>query len=243
MFFGLFWGDWTIFLLLPAMIFALWAQFKVQSTFKKYDRMLSSKNITGAEAARRILDANGLYKVNIERVQGHLNDHFDPRANVIRLSDATYSSVSVAAIGVAAHEAGHAVQHAVGYAPIRLRQAIVPVTRFGSALAMPLFLVGLLLVGFGSADVAFGESLMLFGIVLFSLSTLFQLVTLPVEFNASSRALRVLEGSGMLDSRELSGARAVLSAAAMTYVAALATSLAYLLRFIIIAAGASGRRR
>ena len=243
MFFGLFWGDWTILLLVPAMIFALWAQFKVQSTFKKYDRVMSTKNLTGADAARRILDANGLYDVKVEYVRGHLNDHYDPRTNVIRLSDATFGSVSVAAIGVAAHEAGHAVQHATGYAPIRLRQAIVPVTRFGSALAMPLFLIGLLLVGFGSVDSVIGEYLMFGGIVLFSLSTLFQLVTLPVEFNASSRAVKVLEGSGMLDSREVDGARAVLSAAAMTYVAALATSLAYLLRFILIAAGASGRRR
>ena len=243
MFFGLFWGDWTILLLIPAMIFALWAQFKVQSTFKKYDRVMSQKNLTGADAARRILDANGLYDVKVEYVRGHLNDHYDPRSNVIRLSDATFGSVSVAAIGVAAHEAGHAVQYATGYAPIRLRQAIVPVTRFGSALAMPLFLIGLLLVGFGSIDPVIGEYMMFGGIVLFSLSTLFQLVTLPVEFNASSRAIKVLEGSGMLDSREVDGARAVLSAAAMTYVAALATSLAYLLRFILIAAGASGRRR
>jgi Zn-dependent membrane protease YugP len=243
MFFGLFWGDWTIFLLLPAMIFAFWAQFKVQSTFKKYDRVMSSKNMTGADAARRILDANGLYDVKVEHVRGHLNDHFDPRENVIRLSDATYSSVSVAAIGVAAHEAGHAVQHAEGYAPIRLRQAIVSVTRFGSALAMPLFLIGLLLIGFGGVDPVVGEFMMFCGILLFSLSTIFQLVTLPVEFNASSRALKVLEGSSVLDPQEIGGARAVLSAAAMTYVAALATSLAYLLRFILIAAGASGRRR
>ena len=243
MFFGLFWGDWTIFLLLPAMIFAFWAQFKVQSTFKKYDRVMSSKNMTGADAARRILDANGLYDVKVEHVRGHLNDHFDPRENVIRLSDATYSSVSVAAIGVAAHEAGHAVQHAEGYAPIRLRQAIVPVTRFGSALAMPLFLIGLLLIGFGGVDPVVGEFMMFGGILLFSLSTIFQLITLPVEFNASSRALKVLEGSGVFDKQEIGGARAVLSAAAMTYVAALATSLAYLLRFILIAAGASGRRR
>ena len=243
MFFGFFWGDWTLLLLIPAMIFALWAQFRVQSTFKKYDRVISSKKLTGAEAARRILDANGLYDVQVEHVRGHLNDHFDPRTRVIRLSDATYGSASVAAIGVAAHEAGHAVQHATGYAPIRLRQAIVPVTRFGSALAMPLFLIGLLLTGFSASGGYFGEAMMLGGIVLFSLSVLFQLVTLPVEFNASARAIRVLEGNGMLDSRETSGARAVLSAAAMTYVAALATSLAYLIRFILIAAGASGRRR
>lgn len=243
MFFGLFWGDWTIILLMPAMIFALVAQARVQSTFKKYDRVHSQRRMTGAEVARRILDRNGLYEVKVEYVRGHLSDHYDPRANVIRLSDATYGSTSVAAIGVAAHEAGHAVQHATGYMPIKIRSAIIPVTQFGSRLAMPLFLIGLLLVGFSVLDPVIGEYLMFSGIVLFSLSTLFQLVTLPVEFNASSRALRTLEESEILYSNEISGARAVLRAAAMTYVAALATSLAYLLRFIIIASGASGRRR
>lgn len=243
MFFGLFWGDWTILLLLPAMIFALSAQVKVQSTFKKYDRVQSARRMTGADAARRILDLNGLYHVKVEYVRGHLNDHFDPRTNVIRLSDATYGSTSVAAIGVAAHEAGHAVQHATGYAPIKLRSAIVPVTQFASRLSMPLFLIGLLLVGLGAIDPMVGEIMMFVGIILFSLSTVFQLVTLPVEFNASRRALATLESSGLLYNEEIGGARAVLSAAAMTYVAALATSLAYLLRFILIASSASGRRR
>lgn len=243
MFFGLFWGDWTLILLMPAMIFAFVAQARVQSTFQKYDRVHSERKMTGADVARRILDLNGLYDVKVEYVRGHLNDHFDPRTNVIRLSDATYGSTSVAAIGVAAHEAGHAVQHATGYAPIRLRGAIIPVTQFGSRLSMPLFLIGLLITGFGMIDPAIGEILMFGGIVLFSLSTLFQLVTLPVEFNASSRALRTLEESNILYGDEIAGAKAVLSAAAMTYVAALATSLAYLLRFILIAAGASGRRR
>lgn len=243
MFFGLFWGDWTLLLLLPAMIFALVAQAKVQSAFKKFDRVLSQRRMTGADAARRILDLNGLYDVKVEYVRGHLNDHFDPRTNVIRLSDATYGSTSVAAIGVAAHEAGHAVQHATGYAPIKLRGAIIPVTQFGSRLSMPLFLIGLLITGFGMIDPAIGEILMFGGIILFSLSTIFQLVTLPVEFNASSRALRTLEESNILYRDEIAGAKAVLSAAAMTYVASLATSLAYLLRFILIAQGASGRRR
>ena len=243
MFFGLFWGDWTLILLMPAMIFAFVAQARVQSTFQKYDRVHSERKMTGADVARRILDLNGLYDVKVEYVRGHLNDHFDPRTNVIRLSDATYGSTSVAAIGVAAHEAGHAVQHATGYAPIKLRGAIIPVTQFGSRLSMPLFLIGLLITGFGMIDPAIGEILMFGGIILFSLSTLFQLVTLPVEFNASSRALRTLEESNILYGDEIAGAKAVLSAAAMTYVAALATSLAYLLRFILIAAGASGRRR
>lgn len=243
MFFGLFWGDWTLFLLLPAMIFALAAQVRVQSVFKKYDRIHSQRRMTGADAARKILDLNGLYHVKVECVRGHLSDHFDPTANVIRLSDATYGSTSVAAIGVAAHEAGHAIQYAKGYAPIRLRSAIIPMTRFASRLSMPLFLIGLLITGFGMVDPTFGELLMFGGIILFSLSTLFQLVTLPVEFNASSTALRALEKSNILYGDEIAGARAVLGAAAMTYVAALATSLAYLLRFILIAQGASGRRR
>lgn len=243
MFFGFFWGDWTIILLVPAMIFALIAQSRVHSTFKKYDRVHSQRRMTGADVARRILDQNGLYNVKIEYVRGHLSDHFDPRTNVIRLSDATYGSTSVAAIGVAAHEAGHAVQYATGYAPIKLRSKIIPVTQLGSRLAMPLFLIGLLFVGFGSIDPIIGEFMMFGGIILFSLSTIFQLVTLPVEFNASSRALRTLGEGEILNKDELLGAKAVLNAAAMTYVAALATSLAYLLRFILIAAGASSRRR
>ncbi len=243
MFFGLFWGDWTILILFPAMIFSIWAQAKVQSTFKKYDRVTTQRRMTGADAARRILDMNGLHHVKIEYIRGHLNDHFDPRTNVIRLSDATFGSTSVAAIGVAAHEAGHAVQYATGYAPIKLRGAIIPVTRFGSMLSMPLFLIGLLVIGYAQIDPVIGEYLMFGGIVLFSLSTLFRLVTLPVEFNASSRALHTLEESGMLYGDEVGGAKAVLSAAAMTYVAALATSLATLLRFILIASNASNRRR
>ena len=243
MFFGFFWGDWTIFLLVPAMIFAFWAQYKVQSTFKKYDRIKTQRGMTGADAARKILDSNGLYDVKVEYVRGHLNDHYDPRTNVIRLSDATYGSTSVAALGVAAHEAGHAVQHATGYFPIKLRGAIIPVTRFGSMLAMPLFIIGLLMTGFMNIDPVVGQYLMFGGIALFSLSTLFQLVTLPVEFNASSRALRTLEESRMLYGEEISGAKQVLSAAAMTYVAALASSLASLLRLIIIASGSSSRRR
>ncbi len=243
MFFGLFWGDWTILLLIPAMIFSFAAQMKVQSTFKKYNKIVTARRMTGADAARKILDQNGLYDVKVEYIQGNLNDHFDPRDNVIRLSDATYGSTSVAALGVAAHEAGHAVQHATGYFPIKVRSAIVPATQIGSRLSMPLFLIGLLLIGFAEIDPVVGEYLMFAGIVLFSLSTIFQLVTLPVEFNASSRALRTLKKSGMLHGDEITGAKKVLGAAAMTYVAALATSLAYLLRFILIAAGASERRK
>lgn len=234
MFFGLFWGDWTILVLIPAMIFAFYAQSKVHSTFAKYAKVHNRRGITGADAARRVLDAAGLYHVRVERVHGHLTDHYDPRENVIRLSDATYASTGIAAVGVAAHEAGHAVQHAVGYVPIKVRAAIIPMTRFGSMLAMPLFIIGMLFAGGAYAGGGIGEILMLTGILFFSFSTLFQLVTLPTEFNASARAIKALEDGGLLADDELPAAKATLSAAAMTYVAALATSLASLLRLILI---------
>lgn len=234
MFFGLFWGDATILVLIPAMIFAFWAQMRVNSTFKKYAKVPSRRGLTGAEAARRVLDANGLRHVGIERVHGHLTDHFDPKAGVIRLSDATYASTSVAAIGVAAHEAGHAVQHAEGYVPIRVRSAIIPLTRFGSFLAMPLFILGLLFSGGSYLGYGIGTIFMVTGILFFSFSTLFQLVTLPTEFNASARAMQALEDGGLLTADELPAAKSTLSAAAMTYVAALASSLASLLRLILI---------
>lgn len=234
MFFGLFWGDWTILVLIPAMIFALWAQARVNSTFKRYAKVHSRRGLTGAEAARRVLDAAGLYNVRIEHIRGHLTDHYDPRENVIRLSDATFNSTGIAAVGVAAHEAGHAVQHAQGYVPIKLRAAIIPITNIGSKLSMPLFLLGLIFAGGSYVGGGIGETLMLTGILLFSFSTLFQLVTLPTEFNASARAMKALEDGGLLADDELPGAKATLSAAAMTYVAALATSLASLLRLILI---------
>ena len=234
MFFGLFWGDTTILVLIPAMIFAFWAQIRVNSTFKKYARVPSRRGLTGAEAARRVLDANGLRHITIERVHGHLTDHFDHTAGVIRLSDATYASTSVAAIGVAAHEAGHAVQHAEGYVPIKVRSAIIPLTRFGSFLAMPLFLIGLLMGGGSYLGYGIGTIFMVTGILFFSFSTLFQLVTLPTEFNASARAMKALEDGGLLADDELPAAKATLSAAAMTYVAALASSLASVLRLILI---------
>jgi Zn-dependent membrane protease YugP len=229
--FGLFYYDWTILIVLPALIFSVWAQFNVNSTYEKYSRVLTRRSLTGADAARRILDANGLHNVTIEHVRGHLTDHYDPRENVIRLSDTTHSSYSAAAIGVAAHEAGHAVQYAKGYGPIKLRAAIIPVTRIGSALSIPLFMIGLLF--------AF-EPLMLGGIVLYALIAFFQLVTLPVEFNASSRAMSALATSGMLDTEEQRAASRVLRAAALTYVAALASSLLTLLRLVVLT---GGRRR
>ena len=234
MFFGLFWGDTTILVLIPAMIFAFWAQIRVNSTFKKYAKVPSRRGLTGAEAARRVLDANGLRHITIKRVHGHLTDHFDPTAGVIRLSDSTYASTSVAAIGVAAHEAGHAVQHAEGYVPIKVRSAIIPLTRFGSFLAMPLFLIGLLMGSGSYLGYGIGTIFMVTGILFFSFSTLFQLVTLPTEFNASARAMKALEDGGLLTADELPAAKATLSAAAMTYVAALASSLASLLRLILI---------
>ena len=231
MFFGYFWGDWTLLIVLPALLFTMWAQTMVQSTYRKYSGIRSANGLTGADAARLILNENGLHHIKIEQVRGHLTDHYDPRAGVIRLSESVFGSTSVAAVGVAAHEAGHAVQYATDYSAIRVRSAILPVCRIGSAAAMPLFLVGLLFAG---------DALMLAGILAYSLVTLFQLLTLPVEFDASRRATRALERSGMMSEQEIDGSRRVLRAAAMTYVAALATSLLTLLRLMVLA---SDRRR
>lgn len=227
--------DWTLFLLLPALVFALIAQYRVNRAFEWGSGIRTSHGITGAQAARKILDDNGLYDVSIERVGGHLTDHYDPKENVIRLSDEVYSGANAAAIGVAAHEAGHAVQYARNYFPIRVRAAIIPLTRIGAGLAMPLFLIGLFISYFYfQATSPLSDLLMVSGIGLYSFSTLFQLVTLPVEFNASRRALRILDGWGTLTKEEHRAAGQVLSAAAMTYVAALATSLLSLFRLILI---------
>ena len=222
-------------LVLVCAIFAMWASHNVNSTFKKYAKQFSRRRITGAQAAQRVLSANGIYGVRIERVSGNLTDHFDPRTNVIRLSDSVYDSTSTASIGVACHEAGHAVQYAQGYAPIKLRAAIIPVTNFGSRLAMPLILIGLLLAAFGNLSVLFID----LGIACFGLSLVFQLVTLPVEFNASNRALRAIADSNLLTEDEQAGARKTLRAAALTYVAATAVAFAQLLRLILL----FGRRR
>ena len=226
-------------LVLPAVIFAFWAQANVQSTFNKYSKVQSS--MTGYDSARAILDANGLTNVRIERVSGNLTDHFDPRTNVIRLSDSVYDARNAAAVGVAAHEAGHAVQYAVGYSPMKFRSAIIPITNIGSNLAMPLVLLGILLSY---------PTLAYIGIAAFGLSTLFQLVTLPGEFNASGRAMDALKSSGRMsiDSSgrtsidETSAAGRVLRAAALTYVAALAVSLANLLRLISVVNRSSRKR-
>ena len=225
-------------LVLPCVLLAAWASSNVNTTFKKYATQLSVRRITGAEAARRVLSANGVSGVRIERVAGNLTDHYDPRTNVIRLSESVYSSTSTAAIGVACHEAGHAVQYAQNYAPIKLRAAIIPITNFGSKLAMPLILIGLLLPALGYLSVA----LVYVGIACFGLSVVFQLVTLPVEFNASNRAMRAIEDSNILTEEEQTGARKTLRAAALTYVAATITAIAQLLRLILLFGG-RGRRR
>lgn len=219
-------------LVVPAILLGLWAQARVQSTYARYSRVRAIRGITADQVARRILDANGLRDVSIQRIAGSLTDHYDPRERVVRLSDTVYGSPSIAAIGVAAHEVGHAVQHATGYAPLKLRTAIVSVTNIGSTLSMPLILIGILLNS---------SRLALVGVALFGLVAVFQLVTLPVEFNASSRALATLDGMDILGREELGGARQVLTAAALTYVAALIQSLAQLLRLLLLVGG--NRRR
>lgn len=231
--FGFYYLDYTYLLLIPAMLFALYAQFKVNSTYNKFSKVRNSRGITGAEVARRILDANGLWNVKVVHIAGSLTDNFNPQTNTVSLSDSTYSSDSVAAIGVAAHECGHAVQHATGYAPIKIRSAIIPITNIGSSLGMILLLVGLI---FSS------HSLAIFGVLLYSAVTVFQAVTLPVEFNASSRALKTLSDDFILDEDELPMARKVLSAAALTYVAALISSIATVLRLLLIANNRTRRR-
>ena len=218
-------------LLVPAMLIALLAQINVSSTFNRYSRVVSRRGLTGAQAAEAVLRAHGVYDVRIERVSGRLSDHYDPRSNVIRLSDAVYGSTSVASLGVAAHEAGHAVQYAQGYGPIKLRTAIIPICNIGSQLSIILIVLGLVL---------YFPALFGVGVILFAVAVLGQIVTLPVEFNASSRAMASLRDTGLLDEQELRGARKVLTAAAMTYVAALLVSIAQLLRFLLAFAG---RRR
>ncbi len=219
-----------LYLVLPAVILAIWASARVKSTFKKYDRQFSASHITGAQAAQRVLYANGLTNVRVERIEGNLTDNYDPRDNVIRLSRPVYDSTSTAAIGVACHEAGHALQYAQGYAPIKFRAAIIPVTNIGSKLAMPLIIIGLIMSYYASSLITVAYA----GIVFFAVCVAFQIVTLPVEFNASHRALLAIEGQGMLTEEELAGSRKVLNAAALTYVAALAVSLAQLLRFLLL---------
>ena len=232
--------DWTyLVLVLPCVILSMWASANVNSTFRKYSAQLSSRRITGAQAAQRVLMANGVQGVKIQRISGNLTDHYDPKTNVIRLSDNVYDNTSTAAIGVACHEAGHAVQYAQSYAPIKLRAAVIPVTNLGSRLAMPLILIGLLLSYLGN----FSYILVYAGIACFGLSLVFQLVTLPVEFNASRRAMEAISSGNLLTEEEQKGARKTLTAAALTYVAATATALAQLLRLLVLFGDRGNRRR
>lgn len=222
---------WYLILVVPALLVSAWAQFRVHATFKKYSQLGTGRGLTGAQASQLIQQQTGL-RVPIEATRGNLTDHFDPKANVIRLSEPVYGVASISAVGVAAHETGHALQYEQGYGPIRLRAAILPVTRIGSTLAPYLVIAGLI---FSFYPLAYA------GVAFFSLAVLFQLVTLPVEFNASSRALQALSAGGMMTEEELAGAKKVLWAAAMTYVAALFVSLMSLLRLILIVAGRSRR--
>lgn len=229
--------EWLI--LIPCIILSYWASSNVNSTFNRYSKQISARRLTGAQAAQRVLAANGVTGVRIERIAGNLTDHYDPRTNVIRLSDSVYDNCSTAAIGVACHEAGHAVQYATHYAPIKLRAAIIPVTNLGSQLAMPLIILGVALSSLSYALYSF----VYLGILCFSLSLVFQLVTLPVEFNASSRALKAIESGNLLTDSELVGARKTLKAAAMTYVAATAVALGQLVRLLLIFGRRGNNRR
>lgn len=220
--------DPTYILVIFAFMLTLFASFGVKATFNKYREVRSVNGLTGSMAARKILDMNGLYHVRVERISGDLTDHFDPKSGVIRLSDSVYDETSVAAIGVAAHEAGHAVQHATNYKPIVVRNSIVPVVNISNALSMPLFFIGLLMGNVGLATA---------GALLFSAVLIFQLITLPVEFNASSRAVKILETGGMLYDEEVTGAKKVLRAAAMTYVAGTAATALQLLRLLLLVRG------
>lgn len=227
----IFYDYYYVVLVVPMIILSMIAQHMVNSRFAKYSKVTTARRITAYDAARQILDRNGLYNVKIEAVSGNLTDHYDPKANVIRLSDSVRNSASVAAVGVAAHEAGHAVQHATNYVPIKLRNAFVPIANLGSKLGVPLIIIGFILMSFSG----FGDFVLNFGIIFFAAAVLFQIITLPVEFDASGRAIKVLENDCYLDGEEISAVRKVLSAAAMTYVAAAATSMAQLLRFILLA--------
>ncbi len=230
--------DWTYFIIVvPVFILAMVASGNVKSTFRKYAKVYSASRITGAEAAERVLRGHGVTNVRIEQISGSLTDNYDPRNNVIHLSQDVYSSTSVAAIGVAAHEAGHACQYADNYGPVRMRMAIIPMTNIGSQLSVPLIILGIVLSGFSSIFYAMAYV----GLFLFALCVFFQLVTLPVEFNASHRALESIDQQGMLSEEEIQGSKKVLHAAAMTYVAALAVAVAQLLRFAPLVAGGSRR--
>ena len=228
----MFFWDPTMIILIPAVIISLYAQMKVSSTFHRYSQVPSNRGMTGADVARYILNKNGLYDVPIERIGGQLSDHYDPKTRVVRLSADVYGSTSLAALGVAAHEVGHAVQHDTGYMPLYLRNTIIPVTQIGSYLAIPLFFLGI----FMSSPMLVKWGVLLFGAIVF-----FQMVTLPVEFNASSRALRTLGNEGILYASELKGTSKVLKAAALTYVAAALMAVLQLVRLVLISGILGGR--
>lgn len=228
----MFFWDPTMILLLPALLISMYAQMKVSGTFHRYSQVPSHRGMTGADVARYILNQNGLHDIPIERIGGNLSDHYDPRSRVVRLSADVYGSTSLAALGVAAHEVGHAIQHDTGYLPLFIRNTVIPVTQIGSYLSMPLFFLGLLM---SSAP------LVKIGIVLFAAIVFFQMVTLPVEFNASSRAIATLGGEGFLDDTELKGTRKVLNAAALTYVAAALMAVLQLVRLILVSGVLGGR--
>ncbi|WP_294854158.1 zinc metallopeptidase [uncultured Oscillibacter sp.] len=221
-------------LLIPVFLLSLYAQAQVSGSFNRYSKETNRRRMTGAQAADAVLRAHGVTGVTIHPTQGRLTDHYDPRSNAIYLSEDVYGAATVAAVGVACHEAGHAVQYAVGYAPIRLRNLIIPATSFGSRFSFILLMIGMLM---------YSQSLFLAGIILFGITTFFQLVTLPVEFNASARAIETIENEGLLAEEEIGGAKKVLRAAALTYVAALLTSLLQLMRFVAIFAARGGNRR
>ncbi|MFV0439736.1 MAG: zinc metallopeptidase [Lachnospirales bacterium] len=223
-----YWGDWTFLILIPSMILSMYAQGKVTSTYQKFSSVRNRQGLTGADVARIILQRNGMGHIGVEHISGNLTDHYDPRAKVVRLSDAVYNQSSVAALGVAAHETGHALQDHLGYGPLRMRHAIYPITAISSKASMPIFMIGLF---FGGSS----GFLLQLGIILFSFSVIFQLVTLPVEFNASERALKILEKEQLLTQEEITPARKVLSAAALTYVAAAFASIMTLVRLLLIA--------
>lgn len=232
---GFYYFDYTYFVyIVPALIVTMIAQFRVKSTFEKYSRISTARNMTGAQVASSVAQFGGAPGVQVQRISGSLTDHFDPRDNTISLSDQVYASTSIAALGVAAHEAGHAIQHAQGYLPNKIRTVLVPITNFGSRLAVPLIIVGLFL----PVQYDFVVNL---GIALYSFAVLFQLATLPVEFNASFRAIRALDEAGILYPDELEGAKKVLRAAAMTYLAASFTAIMSLLRLLVLAGNRRGR--
>lgn len=233
MYYPMFYFDWTYLLVLLGVIICMAASAKMRRTFHRYSQVRSHCGLTGREAAEQVLHRAGIYDVRVERVAGNLTDHYDPRNKVLRLSDATYNSTSVAAIGVAAHECGHAIQHATGYAPLKIRGSLVPIVNLGSTLAWPLILIGLLFTGQTSVLI------LNLGIFAFSLAVLFQLVTLSVEFDASNRAIRVLGSSGLMYPEEVQDTKKVLGAAALTYVAGAASSILQLLRILIL----TGNRR